>query len=124
MNRLNNFHSPKARQELIYPRARILTPPLKPTRAQQAPALLGLGGLLLFIGLIAVIGLVSNSAPSLAVHPTPTPQPSPTARPTPEAQSWAPRAILVHHMTEAEYQRRKQAHELTVGDVNRHDRGE
>jgi hypothetical protein len=28
------------------------------------------------------------------------------------------------HMSEAEYQRRKAAHELTLGDVNRHNRGE
>jgi hypothetical protein len=41
-----------------------------------------------------------------------------------EVRSLAPRAILVHHMTEAEYQRRKAAHELTLADVNRHDRGE
>jgi hypothetical protein len=36
----------------------------------------------------------------------------------------APRATLVHHMTETEYQRRMAAHELTAGDVNRHNRGE
>ena len=29
-----------------------------------------------------------------------------------------------HHMTEVEYQRRMAAHELTLGDVNRHNRGE
>jgi hypothetical protein len=96
--------------------ARMPAQPLKPAKARRAPALMGLGGLLLFLALITIIGFVSNStAPVVAVHPT-------SSLATPE--SWAPRAILVHHMTEAEYQRRKATHELTLADVNRHDRGE
>jgi hypothetical protein len=118
MNRLKNFDCqlpPEVRTELLRPRQ----PPPKSARAHRAPALLGLGGLLLFLGLIVIVGFISNStAPVVAMHPTPSPQPS--AAP----QSWAPRAVLVHHMSEAEYQRRKAAHELTLADVNRHNRGE
>jgi hypothetical protein len=76
INRFNGHLPSEIRAELLRPPQRAILSP-KPARVHRAPALLGLGGLLLFLALITVIGFISNSVPVAAVHPTPSPQPTP-----------------------------------------------
>jgi hypothetical protein len=80
MNRLNSHNGQlpyEAKIEVLRPRQpRFVASAPKP-KQRRAPALLGLGGLLLFLALVTVIGFISNSAPVVTVHPTPSPQPTP-----------------------------------------------
>ena len=138
MNRSQNYDCqlpPEALNELLRPRRpRILVlnskKPLAHTRAGRAliGAGVGLGCWLILIGLITAGWSILHPNPVMPPshsRPIPVIQPTPVARPSPaRAELVAPRATLVKQMSEAEYQRRWAAHELTLADINRHDRGE